>query len=133
VPHNEKLAARVREDFAARGLAISEIRMFGGIAFLVGGNMSCGIVDDSLMVRVGPDHYEALLAKPHARPMDFTGKPMRGFLYVDPAGFRTRAALAAWIERALAFTSSLPEKATPAKPAAKKSRSVKKPAAARRR
>jgi hypothetical protein len=84
--------------------------MFGGLAFLVGGHMCCGVVGDRLMVRVGPDAYEEALGRPHARKMDFTGRPMRGLVYVEPRGFASEDALAGWIARGLAFVETLPPK-----------------------
>lgn len=84
--------------------------MFGGLAFMVNGHMCCGIVGDALMLRVGPDAYDDSVSQPHARPMDFTGRPMRGMVYVDPAGFRTSAGLERWLARALRFVESLPAK-----------------------
>jgi len=84
--------------------------MFGGIAFMVGGHMSCGVVDDTLMVRVGSDRYTEALSKPHAREMDFTGKPMKGFVYVDAAGFESDEALASWASLSVGFVRSLPLK-----------------------
>lgn len=84
--------------------------MFGGIAFLAHGHMSCGVVDDSLMVRVGPRRYGQTLARPHVRQMDFTGRPMKGFVYVDPAGFGSPEALAGWVRMSLDFVDSLPDK-----------------------
>ena len=74
------------------------------------GHMCCGLVQTRLMVRVGPDAYERLLEEPHAGPMDFTGRPMRGFLYVEPAGVATAPALRTWVGRALEFADSLPPK-----------------------
>lgn len=84
--------------------------MFGGIAFMVRGNMCCGVVKDELMVRVGPDRYEEALARPHARPMDFTGRPMKGMLFVAEPGFRTDEALAQWVALASEYAASLPPK-----------------------
>jgi hypothetical protein len=84
--------------------------MFGGLAFMVRGHMAVGIVKSSLMVRTAPDDYETLLAEPHARPMDFTGRPMKGFLYVDPAGVASAPALARWVARGVAFADSKPAK-----------------------
>ena len=82
--------------------------MFGGIAFMVRGNMCCGVVKNELMVRVGPDHYEETLARAGARPMDFTGRPMRGMLYVDAKTCAHAKSLAAWVERGAAYAMSLP-------------------------
>ena len=84
--------------------------MFGGLAFLVNGNMAVGVVGDELMVRVGPDRYEEALRAPHARPMDFTKRPMRGFVFVGPAGFEEDEDLRHWIERGVRFAASLPRK-----------------------
>jgi|GEM_PF-5100992 len=86
--YDEGLAYRIREVFADHpaGPAVTEKKMFGGIAFLVSGNMAVGVVGEELMVRVGPDAYQATLELPHARQMDFTGKPMKGFVYVGAEG-----------------------------------------------
>ncbi len=85
-------------------------KMFGGIAFMVSGNMCCGVVKDTLMLRVGAENYESLLSLPHAREMDFTGKSMKGMIYVDPEGLETEEELKTWVERALEFVLSLPAK-----------------------
>jgi len=107
--YDEGLAARLREQLA--GIAqITEKNMFGGLAFLCGGHMFVGIVGDTLMVRVGPEAYEAALQRPHAREMTFTGKPMRGYVYVDPPGFAEDAALIGWREQAYTFVLGLPPK-----------------------
>jgi TfoX/Sxy family transcriptional regulator of competence genes len=98
--YDEALAARVRRALGSRA-DIDERKMFGGLAFLVGGKMFCGVVDRDLMVRVGPDRYAAALDEPHVRPMDFTGRPMVGYVYVAAAGVRTTAAVAAWARRGL--------------------------------
>jgi TfoX/Sxy family transcriptional regulator of competence genes len=107
--YDEKLAARIRAQLAGRR-GVSERRMFGGLAFLLRGNMLCGVVGDDLMVRVGAEGYEAALARPHAREMDFTGRPMKGLLYVEPGGVATARQLRAWLDRGLAFVGSLPAK-----------------------
>ena len=85
-------------------------KMFGGIAFMVSGNMCCGVVKDTLMLRVGAENYESLLSLPHAREMDFTGKSMKGMIYVDPEGLETEEELKTWVERALEFVLSVPAK-----------------------
>lgn len=85
-------------------------RMFGGLAFMVRGHMTVGVVGEELMVRVGSERHDEALARPFARPMDFTGRPMRGFIYVAPAGFSEDAALQEWIDLALEYTRSLPAK-----------------------
>ncbi|MCH7618007.1 MAG: TfoX/Sxy family protein [Chloroflexi bacterium] len=107
--YDEALAARIRSAFEGQpGLA--EKKMFGGVAFMVGGNMACGVTSDELMVRVGPDNYEDALSRPHARPMDFTGRPMRGMVYVARPGFQSGQDLAAWVESGASFARSLPPK-----------------------
>ena len=87
---------------------IEERKMFGGLAFLRGGRMFVGITGDDLMVRVGPERYEESLAKPHVRPMDFTGRPMKGYVYVAPAGRRTDASLRAWVTLGARFVATVP-------------------------
>jgi hypothetical protein len=109
MPYDEGLAQRVREALAdSRG--IREKRMFGGIAFLLNGNMAVGVVRDSLMVRVGPEEYEFLLRQPHARVMDFTGRPMKGFLFVGAQGLASDADLCRWVGYGTAYARSLPGK-----------------------
>ncbi|MCI0706871.1 MAG: TfoX/Sxy family protein [Ignavibacteriae bacterium] len=88
--------------------------MFGGIAFMIRGHMSCGIAKRKLMVRVKLDRYPNLLKKPHARKMTFTGKPLKGFLYINPDGYKTQKGLQFWIDQALQFAQSKPLK-NPAK------------------
>jgi TfoX/Sxy family transcriptional regulator of competence genes len=105
--YDEKLAERIRRALGPRE-DVEERRMFGGLAFLRSGRMFCGITADDLMVRVGPERYEAALQKPHVRPMDFTGRPMKGYVYVAPAGRRTDAALRAWINLSASFVGTLP-------------------------
>ena len=84
--------------------------MFGGLCFMSGGNMCFGVVGDEIMVRVGPDAYEGSLQLPHAREMDFTGRSMRGMVYVDSDGFTTDDDLETWLERGLRYARSLPPK-----------------------
>jgi hypothetical protein len=84
--------------------------MFGGLAFMVNGHMCCGIVGNELVVRTGPDGFERALSQPHARPMDFTGRPMKGFVFVAPVGYRTDRDLKAWTQRGLKFVLGLPPK-----------------------
>ena len=86
---------------------MSEREMFGGVAFLVAGKMACGIIGRDLMVRVGPAAWQAALGEPHARPMDFTGKPLNGYVYVAPAGVTTDAKLKPWVERGVALVDSM--------------------------
>ena len=107
--YDEGVAQRLREVFADRTDVI-EKKMFGGIAFMVRGNMCCGVVGEELMVRVGPEQYEDALKEPYAREMDFTGKPMNGFIYVGVQGFASAKDLASWVERCEQFVSTLPSK-----------------------
>ncbi|MEP6962275.1 MAG: TfoX/Sxy family protein [Acidobacteriota bacterium] len=90
--------------------AITEKRMFGGLGIMINGNMACGVVGYNLMVRVGTDAHDECVALPHAGPMDFTGKPMKGFLYVYPEGFDSAQDLKKWVRRGIAFAQSLPKK-----------------------
>lgn len=108
---DEELAERVREELVAHGVAADteERKMFGGLAFMLRGNMCCGIVGDELMVRVGPDAYDDALRRPHTREMDFTGKPMRGLVYVSTEGLNG-SGLGAWVGRGVAFAESLSAK-----------------------
>jgi TfoX/Sxy family transcriptional regulator of competence genes len=112
VPYDERLAQRVR-DVLGRRAGLDERKMFGGLAFLLDGRMFCGIVKEQLMVRVGPEQHAKALALPHARPMDFTGRPMKGMIYVAPAGVRGRS-LAAWVKRGLAGLERAASRSKPA-------------------
>jgi TfoX/Sxy family transcriptional regulator of competence genes len=106
VAYDEKLAARVRALLADR-TDVSERKMFGGLTFMVGGHMCCGVNGDELIVRLDPDREDVALAKPHARPMDFTGRPMRGFVTVRPQGLNGPR-LKRWVREAVARAESLP-------------------------
>jgi TfoX/Sxy family transcriptional regulator of competence genes len=81
---------------------------FGGLAFMLRGRMFCGVIKDDLVVRVGPDQYEVALQQPHARPMDFTGRPLTGYVYVATAGYQSKSALEKWVQRGAAFVSKMP-------------------------
>jgi len=107
--YSEELADRVRDALGDRD-GIRELKMFGGLAFMVDGHMTVGIVGDELMARVGADGEDDALAQPHARPMDFTGRPMTGFVLVAAAGVASAGDVQAWVERSLAFTTTLPPK-----------------------
>ena len=114
---DEELAARTRAALGdVRG--VTEIRMFGGLCFTVHGNMAVGVTGDDLMVRLSPEEGEGALAQPGARPMDFTGKPMKGFVFVGAEGVRTDRALKGWVDRGVTYASSLPAK-TPKRSAAR--------------
>ena len=105
--YDEGLADRVRGALLPRP-DIEEKKTFGGLAFMVGGHMCCGVIGDDLMARVGRDAYEDALAAKGARPMDFTGRPLRGMVYVGSEGHRTDDALASWVRRGTDFVASLP-------------------------
>jgi TfoX/Sxy family transcriptional regulator of competence genes len=107
--YDESLAERIRSVVAGRP-DVTERKMFGGLAFMSGGNMFCGIVRDELMVRVGAQNYESLLARPGARPMDFNGRPMTGMLYIGRPTIDEDANLSEWVEQCYEFASSLPAK-----------------------
>ena len=109
--YDENLAARLQQIFARRQ-DIQERKMFGGLAFLCGGHMCCGVVRDRLMLRVGPAAYEEALGRPHVKPMDFTGRPSKGMIYVEPEGVVADAALRAWVEHAMRFVTTLPSKSS---------------------
>ena len=108
--YDETLASRIRAVLGDR-TDVVEKKMFGGLCFMVGGAMCCGLTKADFMVRVGSDQYDDALAQPHARPMDFTGRPLAGMVYVAPEGLRTRPTLAKWVGRGVTFVSSLPPKA----------------------
>lgn len=109
--YDETLAERIREALAGEK-GVDEIKMMGGLCFMVGGHMALGIVGEELMVRVGPEGYERALRRVHAREMDFTGRSLKGFVFVAPAGIRTKRSLESWIAPATAFARSLPPKRT---------------------
>jgi len=109
VAYDEGLAQRVREVLGDRS-ELAEKKMFGGLCFLLGGNMCAGIVGNELMLRVGPHVYEEALARPFAREMDFTGRSMRGMVYVGVEGTEDDRDLANWLELAVAYAGALPPK-----------------------
>lgn len=107
--YNELLAQRLRG--ALGKTRAVEKHMFGGLAIMIRGHMACGIVGEQLMVRVGPEQYEAALKMKHAGPMMFTGKPMKGMIYVAPEGCNTVTKIVPWLKLALLFNATLPAKA----------------------
>jgi hypothetical protein len=110
VAYDERLAQRIRSALQGKRF-ITEKKMFGGIAFLRKGLMFVGVSDASLMARVGKENYADSLSRKHVREMDFTGKPMQGYVFVDAGGTRTEAQLRFWLERCEQFVSRLPPKA----------------------
>ena len=105
---DEKLAVRVR--LALTGEPVSQKKMVGGLCFMVRGHMCIGVDKNRRMVRVGADAHERALKLKHAVPMDFTGRPIRGFVFVEPAGCANQRAVDAWVRRGLAFVTSLAPK-----------------------
>jgi TfoX/Sxy family transcriptional regulator of competence genes len=107
--YDESLAARIRAALAGtRGVV--ERKMFGGVCFMLRGNMLAGVWKNSLMVRVGPQQFAAALSEPHVRPMDVTGRPMKGLVLVEADGVANDAAVGRWIARAEQFVGTLPDK-----------------------
>ena len=106
--YDEQLAERVR-GVLPDPAAVREQKMFGGLAFMVGGHMFCGVMKDELMLRLGPDGAEQALTRPHVRVMDFTGRPMKGMVLVGREGLKG-AALRRWVDTAMAFARGLPAK-----------------------
>lgn len=107
--YDEGLAERIRV-YLGDSPHQSEKKMFGGLAFLLSGNMCCGVVNDKLMARVGPDAYETLLHETHANTMDFTGRPMRGMIFVASEGIEEDQELHSWIDHCERFAGALPPK-----------------------
>jgi TfoX/Sxy family transcriptional regulator of competence genes len=120
---DEHLVQRIRQTLAAE-VGITEKRMFGGVAFLRHGLMFAGVSSSELMARVGPQLYEESLAREFVREMDFTGRPMKGYVYVDEPGLSTDADLHFWLRRCLDFVATLPPK--PPRPVVKPTPSRRK-------
>jgi TfoX/Sxy family transcriptional regulator of competence genes len=109
MPYNFELADRIRAELSGTG-QVDEKKMFGGVGFMVQGNMACGVIGVNLVVRIGAENSEAALAHPYTRPFDFSGKPMAGWVYVEPAGVVADSNLRGWIAQGVAFAQSLPAK-----------------------
>jgi TfoX/Sxy family transcriptional regulator of competence genes len=107
--YDEDLAERVRDLLSARS-EVSERKMFGGIAFMVGGNMACGVLKEDLIVRLGDEEGEKALAEDGVRPFDFTGKPMKGIVYVSAEHVSGDADLSGWVDAGADYAASLPPK-----------------------
>lgn len=122
--YDEGLAERVRGAMDHLH-GVSEKKMFGGLAFMVRGHMAVGVVKDELMLRVGPEACSFLMGKPHARAMDFTGRPMNGFLFVDAAGLSEDHDLDHWLGHAVEYALSLPPKGVPGPPPARRASPVR--------
>jgi TfoX/Sxy family transcriptional regulator of competence genes len=106
--YNLELAKRVTAGL--KGLPFVEKKMFGGTGFLLHGNMACGVIGDGLIVRVPPEKHADLLKRPHVKPFDFSGKPMKGWLVVEADGHKTAAQLRAWVKEGAEFALTLPPK-----------------------
>ena len=107
---DEGLAERVRGVLEAAGMTPTEKKMFGGLSFLVSGNMCCGVMGTDLLARVGPEQAGAALAEPATRPFDMGRGPSMGWVVVEPDGIATDQALTAWVDRALSYATGLPPK-----------------------
>jgi TfoX/Sxy family transcriptional regulator of competence genes len=107
--HDEGLAQRVREEIGELPGYV-EKRMFGGIGFMLHGNMACGMIGEDLIVRVGRERYESALNEPHTKPFDMTGRPMRGWVVVTAQGYAADEDLADWVQQGVSYASSLPPK-----------------------
>ncbi len=101
--YSEELAERLRASLVSKSVAYEEKKMMGGLCFMVDGKMCVGVTNDDLMVRLDPEVYEDALEKTGCRPMDFTGRPMKGFVFVDESGMKGKAALSYWVDLALDF------------------------------
>lgn len=101
--YDEFLADRVRDCLASTKTHFEEKKMMGGLCFMVDDKMCVGVVKNSLMARIGPDVYEEALQKAGCKPMDFTGRPMKGFVFIEPEGIDMEADLSYWVELCLAF------------------------------
>jgi hypothetical protein len=109
VAFSESLAARIRDALSgSRGITAK--KMFGGVGFLLNGNLLVGVWKDSLVVRLGPEDGEAALREPHVRVFDITGRPMKGWALIEPEGIENEAQLKGWIDRAMKFVRTLPKK-----------------------
>ena len=107
--YDEDLADRVRALFAGR-TGVREQKMFGGLAFMLHGNMACGLLGNEIIVRVGKENLDDALSQPHARPFDMTGRPMRSFIYVAAEGIATDDGLATWAGKGVVYAENLPPK-----------------------
>ena len=103
MPYDEFLAERIRRVFQEKGIQFTEKKMMGGICYLVDDKMCAGVTNNNLMARIGPEAYEEGLAKNGAKPMDFTGRPMKGFVFVEPEGIDMGGDLADWIQMCLDY------------------------------
>lgn len=106
--YNVKLAERIRSEL--HGIPFVEKKMFGGVGYMLNGNLACGVNKDDLIVRVNPTKHTTLLKKPHVRPFDMTGRPMKGWVVVEADGIKTEKQLNTWIKEGVEFALTLPPK-----------------------
>ena len=106
--YNLKLAERIRAEL--NGIPFVEKNMFGGVGFMLNGNLACGVHKNDLIVRVDPEKHSTLLKKAHAKPFDMTGRPMKGWLVVEADGVKTDRQLSTWVREGVGFASTLPSK-----------------------
>ena len=109
MPYDEHLAERVRKTIGKKR-GITEQKAFGGVGFMLHGNMACGIIGEKLMLRLGADGAAAAMEEEHVTPMDFTGRPMKTMVFIKPGGTEADADLQKWIGKTLAFAKTLPKK-----------------------
>jgi TfoX/Sxy family transcriptional regulator of competence genes len=109
VAYSEELAERIRNVLDGRP-GIVERKMFGGVAWMVNGNMACGVIAEDIMVRLDHEEADQAMAEEHVGPMEFTGRPMRGFLLIEAAGIEEERDLVRWIDTGADFAESLPPK-----------------------
>lgn len=109
MPYNQQLAERIRV-LLKGNKRLEEKKMFGGVGFLINGNMACGVHKDALILRLGEDDFQAALKSPHARIFEMTGKPMKGWVLVSKEGYASEKALQDWVRDSTDFARSLPAK-----------------------
>ena len=107
--YDSTLALRV-SNLLANSVELDEKKMFGGVGYMLHGNMACGVNKDDLIIRVGPEKYTSALEQPHTRQFDLTGRPMKGWVVVTPEGCESDSDLQAWVQQGVAFALSLPKK-----------------------
>ena len=106
--YNQKLSERIKAELGE--IPFVEKKMFGGVGFLIHGNMACGVYKEDMIVRVDPQKHATLLKKPHTKIFDITGKPMKGWLMVEPAGCKPARQLSTWVKKGIEFALTLPPK-----------------------
>ncbi len=109
MPYDTFLATRIRAALGPLPL-LQEKKMFGGVGFLINGNLACGVHKNDMIVRVGPQNYERAISRPHTHVFDMTGHPMAGWVMVEPGGCASESQLKAWVDQGVAFAGSLPPK-----------------------